>query len=185
LFDTKKLEFQTPEEILTNMRNNFANNGLDPNDANRLIASSSPEHLKVIRVQQDIINTEVRKSADEMLVLAKELQSKTGDDFNEFEIKFDEAVERHARFLELYSSYGTESSRLLSDRKIKNGGRISSKDVPEETIKPVIETEEEKIKQEDEMSDIIKQIDDITDKYRNFNSNYLIHIFNAGYYGKK
>jgi len=121
LLDYKRLPYESPEEILAKGRSDYAANGLDPDDFNKLMDTANPEQFDASRVQQFLLKKETQRAAEAWLALAKDAIGKTGDAALEAEAKMHDAGIHYQDCLAVYSVKGTQASNLLSDRRLSNG----------------------------------------------------------------
>jgi hypothetical protein len=122
--DFTKIPYESQSELRASGRSRYASLGLDPDDWDKAVASADPTQLKDVLVQQSLAANGARKAAEVLLALAKKSQGLTGDAALEAETQMLDAGIKFKDFLSAYSVYGTVGSRILLDRKIKNGGKI-------------------------------------------------------------
>lgn len=121
LTDYTKVPFESPEELLKNGRADYASLGLNPDDFDTLLKSSSPEDFKKIRLQQYYLKKETWKAGEAWIASAKAAADKTGDDLLEAEAKMHDFGVKYQDFLAVYSQYGTGASYTMLDRKLGKG----------------------------------------------------------------
>ena len=137
MLETKGVDFKDPKFSDEQIRSNYAAAGLDPNDWDKLKASTDPTIFNRLMIQQDLLKTEVRRSGEEYLALTKKTQGKSGDELLEAEARAADAGIKYQHALGLYSQYGTGSSLMMLQRKV--GGGIKASDLPSKPEKQVLD----------------------------------------------